>query len=145
MAMAAKGLVVAPGKIKIGVPFNSYNVDKKKMETFLPLEVTAKLTNQTGTALSFQQPLAKVTYRSAAVAISEASTLEHTLTAYAKEYPLTIKFNVNIERLGDSIKDAAQYFTARLLGSQPANRIIRVDMAIHAYGITFNEPLDYKI
>lgn len=145
MAVAAKALVVAPGKIKVGVPFNSYNVDKKKMETFLPLEVTAKLTNKTGTALSFQQPLAKVSYRNSAVAISEASTLEHTLTAYASEYPLTIKFAVNIEKLGDSITDAAKYFTARLLGSQPANRTVRIDMAIHAYGITFNEPLDYKI
>ncbi len=145
MAVAAKALVVAPGKIKVGVPFNSYNVDKKKMETFLPLEVTAKLTNTTGTALSFQHPLAKVSYRSAAVAISEASTLEHTLTANASEYPLTLKFNVNIEKLGASIKDAAQYFTARLLGSQPANRAINVDLAIHAYGIDFPVTLDYKI
>lgn len=145
MAMAAKELAFAPGKLKLGVPFNSYNVDAKKMETYAPVEAIVKITNQTGTALSFQHPLAKVSYRNTDVAVSEVSTLEHTLVPYANGYQLKMKFNVNIEKLGDSVKDAAQYLTKRLLGQQVANRVIKLDMAIHAYGITFPVTLDYKI
>lgn len=145
MASAAKALSVNPGKMKVGVPFNSYNTDAKKMETFIPLTVTALLTNQTGTALAFGHPQATVNYRNAAVAISEAETKQHTLGAFAKDMPLTLKFNVNLEKLGDSVQDAAKYFTARLLGQQKEQRELRVKLDITAYGLSFSENLDYKI
>jgi len=145
MAQAAKALDVNPGKLKIGVPFNSYNTEAKKMETFVPLTVTALLTNQTGTALSFGHPVATVNYRNKSVAVSEAETQGHTLGAFAKKYPLTLQFNVNLEKLGDSVKDAAQYFTARLLGQQKEQRAVRVKLDITAYGLSFSENLDYKI
>jgi hypothetical protein len=142
---AAKGLEFKPGTVKLGVPFTRLKLETQKQVTLLPLEVTALITNNTGTALAFQHPIAAIFYRSKQVADSEISQRGHTLGAFAKDYPLTMKFEVDIETLGGSLADAAKYFLARFLGKEKAQRSIDVKLAITAYNFPFNETLNYTI
>jgi len=125
LVKTAQGLTVNPGKIKLGVPTTRIDaLDHSKKQTVIPIQVTALLTNTTGGTLSFNHPTATVFYKNTQVAISDASTREHTLGAFVKDYPLTLYFDIDIAKLGDSLKNFYGFFLQPFSQNQPAKQPI---------------------
>jgi len=142
---AAQTLDVNPGKIKLGVPFTRIEAETQKRNTLIPLSVTALMTNKTGTPLTFGQPHAPIFYEGKKIAETEVSNKVHTLAPNATDYALELKYEVNILSFAETIKDAAKYFAQRITGKMPANRKIDIKLSVPAYGMTFNENLQYFI